>query len=111
MSHKSVRRDPAPHNAANSVLPFVVIIVERRDQHLQRGISVYQRSGNGVDDGLKEWLQAHTLVIWMIQGYTIPCDSVEDGKIEMGIGCSQFKEKVLCPFVSLLDACVAAVNF
>src|SRR5437667_2837753 len=111
MSHKRVRGNASTHNAADRILAFVVIVIECRNQHLQRCPSVYGGGRDGIDDGLEEWFKVTSLVIGMVHGDPIAPDCVKNWKIEMGIGRGQFQEQVLRPFHYLLDAGITAIDF
>ena len=111
MGHKGVRRNAPTHYAANRVFTFVVVVVECRHQHLEWGLGVYYGSWNGIDDGLKQWLQVTAFIIGMVHGYTVAPNGIENGEVQMRIGCCQFQEKVLRPFENLVDTSIAAINF
>ena len=71
MGHKGVRRNAPTHYAPNRVFTFIVVVVECRHQHLEWGLGVYYWSWNGIDDGLKQWLQVTPFIIGMVHGYTV----------------------------------------
>src|SRR5579859_481579 len=111
MRYKGVWCDTPSYDAAYGIFSFIVIVVQRGNQYLQRSLDIHQWSRNGIHNCLEQWLETHALVIWMIHSHPITPNSIEDREIEVSIGSSQFKEEILGPFMNLLDACVAPIYF
>src|SRR5216684_2993015 len=108
--HKAVARDAPAHDAPDSVLAFVVIIIEGGHQHLQRRVHVNHWSGNGIADRLEKRLEVDALVVRVVHRHAVAPNGVQNAKIEVRVSGSQFKKQVLRPLVDLLDARIAAIN-
>src|SRR5713226_8569361 len=99
------------HNSPYSIFAFVIIVVKRSHQHLQRSVHIYQRGRYGIHNCLEKWLKADTFVVWMVHGDAVSSNGIEDREIEVRIPCRQFQKEILCPFEYLVDARIPAINF
>src|SRR5256885_16713006 len=111
MCYKCIGRNPSSYNTPNGIFAFIVIVVKGGNQHLQRSFRIYCWRRNSIDDRLKEWLQAHTLIVRIVHCYTIAANGIEHMKVEVAIASCKLKKQVLRPFINLVNSGITAVNF
>src|SRR5690242_18850077 len=109
MRYKRIGRDAPSHNAAYSVFTLVIVVVEGRNEHLQRCIGIHDRGRNSIDDSFEQWLKVDSIVIRVIHCHTVTSDSIEYGRIEVRVSCCQFQEQILSPFEYLVNARITTV--
>ncbi len=81
--HRRAEADGAAGDAADAEAAEVVVVVDGRDQHLERRFGVAGRRRYGLEDGVEQRLQGGALVLEVAHGDALRGDGEQGREVEL----------------------------
>src|SRR5574337_286673 len=97
MCYERIWPDSTPHNSANGIFPFIVVIVQSCYKHLQWRIWINNWCRNCMNDGFEQWLKIDSFVIRMIHGHAVTTDCIKNREFQMRVRSCKLQEEILRP--------------